>query len=87
MKQKEIVIKNKTGLHARPASEFVKAAYNFKSNIIVKKGEIEINGKSIMGILTLAASYNTRIIIIADGEDEDKAIEVLSKILETEEKA
>ncbi len=85
MKHKEIVIKNKTGLHARPAADFVKAAYNFKSDITVLKGKIEINGKSIMGILTLAATYNTKLILKADGEDEDKAIEVLSKILESEE--
>ncbi len=84
MKQKEVTIKNKTGLHARPAADFVKAAYNFKSDVKILKDDTEINGKSIMGVLTLAAGYNTKLLLIVDGEDEDEAIDILSKILEQE---
>ena len=86
MKEKEIVVKNKAGLHARPISNFVNAASKFKSDIHVIKDWNKINGKSILSLLTLAAGFNTQLILYADGEDEDKAIEVLSKLLEKGEK-
>ncbi len=82
MKQREVVIKHKTGLHARPASNFVQASHKFKSDIKLIKDGIEVNGKSIMSVLTLAASFNSRLLLVVDGEDEEKAIDVLSKILE-----
>ncbi len=84
MKQREITIKSRTGLHARPASDFVQKAHTFKSDIKLVKGEIEANGKSIMSVLTLGATFNTKILLIIEGEDEDIAIDVLSKILEEE---
>lgn len=82
MKNREIIIKHKTGLHARPASNFVQAAHKFKSDVKIVKDGVEINGKSIMGLLTLGASFNTKLLLIVNGEDEEKAINTLSKILE-----
>lgn len=82
MKQREVTIKHKTGLHARPASNFVHAAHKFKSDVKLVKDGVEVNGKSIMSVLTLAASFNTKLLLIVEGEDEDKAIDVLTKIIE-----
>jgi phosphocarrier protein len=79
--KKEIVVKNKTGLHARPAAIFVQIANKYDSDITIIKDDQEVNGKSIMGILMLAAEKGSRITIVADGEDAEKAVEELSKIL------
>jgi phosphocarrier protein HPr len=78
---KDIVIKSKQGLHARPAALFVQIANKFDSDIsIIKDGE-EVNGKSIMGILMLAAEKGARICLKAAGSDAENAIEELEKIL------
>ncbi|MBN1898355.1 MAG: HPr family phosphocarrier protein [Spirochaetes bacterium] len=82
MKRKDVMIKHKTGLHARPASNFVQTAHKFKSDVKIIKDGVEVNGKSIMSVLTLAATFNTKLTIIVSGEDEDKAIDKLCKILE-----
>jgi len=79
--QKEIVVKNKTGLHARPASVFVQIANKFQSNITIVKEDNKVDGKSIMGILMLAAERGAMITIIADGEDAEQAVEELSELL------
>ncbi|MDP8258745.1 MAG: HPr family phosphocarrier protein [Candidatus Aadella gelida] len=79
--EKEIVIKNKTGLHARPAALFVQVANKFDSEITITKDDNEVNGKSIMGILMLAAERGSKIIIKADGDDAESALEELSEIL------
>jgi phosphotransferase system HPr (HPr) family protein len=79
--KKDVVIKNKTGLHARPAAIFVQIANKFESEIsIIKEGQ-EVNGKSIMGILMLAAEKGAKITIVADGDDAEKAVEELSLVL------
>lgn len=78
----EVFLVNKAGLHARPASKFVTSAIKFKSEIMVTKNNINYNGKSIVSILTMAAVKNEKIIISADGEDEDSAIAELKKIIE-----
>jgi len=82
MKQKEIVVKNKAGLHARPLSSFVNIASKFRSEVTVIKDGNEINGKSILSLLTLAAGFNTRLTLCVEGEDEIEAIEALGKLLE-----
>ena len=79
--KKDIVIKNRTGLHARPAAIFVQVANKFESDIAIIKEDQEINGKSIMGILMLAAEKGAKITLVADGDDAQKAIEELSEIL------
>ena len=70
-----VIISNKLGLHARASAKFVGKANEFSSKIEVKKGEKIVNGKSIMGIMMLAASKGTALEIIADGNDEARALE------------
>ena len=79
--EKEIVIKNKTGLHARPAALFVQIANKFNSDITIIKEDQEVNGKSIMGILMLAAERGAKLTIIAEGEDAEAAVAELTDIL------
>lgn len=82
---KEVTIKNKQGLHARPAALFVQVANKFDAMITVKKGRQKVNGKSIMGILMLAAGQGSRIIIEADGDDAQGAMDELEKVLSKDE--
>ncbi|MCM8812420.1 MAG: HPr family phosphocarrier protein [Candidatus Omnitrophica bacterium] len=79
--KRKVVIKNKTGLHARPAALFVQVANKFDSEISVRKGKQKVNGKSIMGILMLAAGFKQEVEISADGLDAAAAVEALEKIL------
>jgi len=83
--RKKIVVKNKQGLHARPAALFVQIANKFDSNIVVRKGSLSANGKSIMGILMLEIGPGTEIWIEAEGEDAEEAITALEKIVLEEE--
>jgi len=80
MTEQMVTISNRAGIHARPAAILVQAAKDFKANIYFEKGRDRINGKSIMGILTLAATYKAEIKIIAEGEDEDRAVEAIVKL-------
>ncbi len=82
MVEKEVVVKNKLGLHARPSALFVRKASKFKSDIKLIKDDVEVNGKSIMGLMMLAAEMGSKIIIRADGEDEEKALEALVTLFE-----
>lgn len=75
--EKEIVIMNPQGLHARPAALFVQIAAKYNSKIIVKKDAERVNGKSIMGILMLAAQQKSTITIEADGDDAKQAVDEL----------
>jgi phosphocarrier protein len=86
---KKLTVKNKSGLHARPAALFVQIANKFDSRITVKREEDheEVNGKSIMGILMLGAEKGSIIVIEADGDDADAAIIELEKIIVNEEEA
>ena len=79
--EKKFTIKNKLGLHARPAAMFVEIANKFDSDIYVVKGDRRINGKSIMGLMMLAAGCGSKISIIADGPDAKDAIKELEKII------
>lgn len=79
--ERKLIIRHKQGLHARPAALFVQIANKFESSISVKKGEQEVNGKSIMGILMLAAERGSQIYIRAEGQDAKKAVEELEKLL------
>ncbi|OQB12493.1 MAG: Phosphocarrier protein HPr [Candidatus Omnitrophica bacterium ADurb.Bin205] len=83
--KKELVVKNKQGLHARPAALFVQIANKFDSRITVKRDDEEVNGKSIMGILMLGAEKGSSIIIEADGEDANLAMSELERIIMSEE--
>ncbi len=77
MRREEVRISNKLGLHARAAAKVVHAANQFESDIFVGTNDEEVNAKSILGLLTLAASKGTAIIVRAEGQDEDNAVEVL----------
>ncbi len=83
MYSKEVVIANKTGLHARPASEFVKEASKFKSSITIEFKEKKINAKSIINVLSMGISAGSTILISADGEDEKQAVDQLVNLVET----
>ena len=83
--RKELAVKNRQGLHARPAALFVQVANKFDSRITVKRDNEEVNGKSIMGILMLGAEKDSVIIIEAEGEDAHLAIQELEKIIISEE--
>jgi len=81
MISREVTICNKLGLHARAASKLVNCASRFASEIWLQRGEREINGKSIMGVLTLAAGKGTLITVHADGEDEAEAVDEVEKLI------
>ncbi|MBP1925666.1 phosphotransferase system HPr (HPr) family protein [Sedimentibacter acidaminivorans] len=83
MRSQKVILKNKIGLHARPAAIFVKKARVFDSEIIIKKGIQEANGKSIISIMALGAMKGDELIILTKGSDEDKCITELSTLLES----
>lgn len=80
MKERELTVENRAGIHARPATEIVKTASRFKSDIFFVKDSMRINGKSVMGIITLGATYKTRLLCQCDGEDEDELLEAMSQL-------
>ena len=75
-------IRNRLGLHARAAARFVQAANRFRSRIQVTRDARTMDGKSILGILLLAASHGTRLLVSAEGDDEEEAVEALSRLVE-----
>jgi phosphotransferase system HPr (HPr) family protein len=79
---RDIEIKNKLGLHARAAAKLVHTAARFKSDIKVRKGDEEVDGKSILGILLLAAGRGSVVTIRADGEDERDALDAIEKLID-----
>ena len=76
-------IVNALGLHARPAAEFVKTAGKYRSNVMVRKDALEVNGKSIMGMMMLAAECGSSLHIRADGEDATDALAALTALVAT----
>ena len=83
MKEKVIKVVNRAGIHARPSAMLVQTTKNFESNIFFERGADRINAKSIMGIITLGAAYGTELKIIAEGEDEEAAVDALIKLFES----
>ena len=81
MIEREVQIVNKLGLHARPAAEIVKTAAKFESNITLTRDDLEVNGKSIMGVMMLAAEFGSTITLRADGPDEDQAVDALAALV------
>lgn len=80
---KEITVENQVGLHARPATFFIQKANEFKSSIWVEKDERRVNAKSLLGILSLGINGGTPIRIIADGADEQSAVNNLVQLIES----
>ncbi len=81
MVQKEVIIVNKLGLHARAAAKLVTLASSFSSEIDISRNGQSVNGKSIMGVMMLAASRGTSIVITANGQDEDEAANSLEELV------
>lgn len=81
MHRREMQIINRLGLHARAAAKFVSVASGFESSIQVSRDERQVNGKSIMGVMMLAASRGTSIEVTADGPDEQQALEALTNLV------
>lgn len=81
MQSTKVLIQNKLGMHARSAAMFVELSNRFQSDILVKRDEIEVNGKSIMGIMMLAAAKGTELILQADGPDESEVLERLTQLV------
>lgn len=82
MVDREIEIKNKLGLHARAAAKLVHVAARFKADIKIRKGDEEVDGKSILGILLLAAGRGSTITLRADGPDERDALDAVEKLID-----
>lgn len=78
----EVTVVNKYGLHARPAAEFVKLANRFTSNIWIRKDDIEVSGKSIMGVMMLAAECGSVVHVRASGDDAEAAVDALVQLVQ-----
>ena len=79
----DVMVKNQVGLHARPATFFIQKANEFKSSISIEKEERRVNAKSLLGILSLGIVGGTDIRVIADGSDEQQAVEALVELVES----
>ena len=83
MYAKEVSVQNRVGLHARPATFFIQKANEYKASVWVEKEERRVNAKSLLGVLSLGIVGGTTIKIIADGADEQEAVDALVKLVET----
>lgn len=83
MVSQEVTIINKLGLHARPAALLVKTATKFESEIFFKKDGLEVNGKSIMGVMMLAAEMGSKVLVVAKGPDEKEALAAVAAVFAT----
>jgi phosphocarrier protein HPr len=81
MEERSVRIRNRLGLHARPAAEFVKLAGRFEAEIHLEKDGVRVNGKSIMGVLMLAAEQGTELLIRGEGSDARDAVEALVQLV------
>ena len=81
MPERTVQIVNKNGIHARPAAEIVKLAARYKSDITVVRDELEVNGKSIMGVMMLAAECGSTVELRAEGPDASEALEALTNLI------
>ena len=82
MAEIELLIQNQLGLHARACALFVKTASKFKSEVMVSRDDLQVNGKSIMGVMMLAAEEGSTIVVSADGPDETEAISALRELVD-----
>jgi phosphocarrier protein HPr len=81
MTERSVQIVNRNGLHARPAAEVVKAAAKFKSEITIVRDDLEVNGKSIMGVMMLAAEFGATLTIRANGPDAQQAVDAIAELI------
>jgi phosphocarrier protein len=80
--ESQLVIRNQLGLHARAAALFVKTAARFRAQVLVSRDDLEVNGKSIMGVMMLAAEEGATIKVRAEGEDEQEALAALKELVD-----
>ena len=83
MAERTVTIVNKNGVHARPAAEIVKTAGRFTSNVTIVRDDLEVNGKSIMGVMMLAAEHGSQITLRATGPDAEAAVDALAELVAT----
>ncbi|MGH7654126.1 MAG: HPr family phosphocarrier protein [Gemmatimonadaceae bacterium] len=81
MVERRVTVVNAHGIHARPAAEIVKTAARFTSNVLLEKDGLEVNGKSIMGVMMLAAECGSEVTIRADGPDAEAAVDALAALI------
>ena len=81
MPERTVTIVNQVGLHARPAAQIVKLAAGFKSDITLARDELEVNAKSIMGVMMLAAERGAQLLLRAEGPDADAALDALARLI------
>ena len=81
MAERSVQVLNKNGVHARPAAEIVKAATKFKADITIVRDELEVNGKSIMGVMMLAAECGSTLLLRASGPDEVEALDAIATVI------
>ena len=78
----QLKIQNRLGLHARPAAMLVQTTNKFKSEILIKKNDMEVNAKSILGIMMLAAEYGSSLVLTVSGEDAEQAVQAVTELFE-----
>jgi phosphocarrier protein len=81
MTERTVEIVNKNGLHARPAAEIVKLSSKFKADITIVREDLEVNGKSIMGVMMLAAEFGSNILVRANGPDAEQAVNAIADLV------
>jgi len=81
MTERSVEIVNKNGLHARPAAEIVKLSSRFQSEITIVRDDLEVNGKSIMGVMMLAAEFGSNILVRANGPDAEQAVSAIADLV------
>jgi phosphocarrier protein len=82
MVERIITVRNRAGIHARPAALIAQISNKFKSEVLIEKDDLTVNAKSIMGVITMAAGYNTQLTVRAAGPDEAEAVEALHNLFE-----
>ena len=82
MIERAVQVTNRNGIHARPAAEIVKVAGRFRSQITMARDDLEVNGKSIMGVMMLAAEFGATLLLRAEGADADAALSALAELIE-----
>ncbi|MGL4982321.1 MAG: HPr family phosphocarrier protein [Treponemataceae bacterium] len=82
MLEKKVTVQNRAGVHARPAAMIAQLSNKFKSEVMIEKGDYCINAKSVMGVITMAAGYNTELSVRTEGEDEQEALDALISLFE-----
>ena len=84
MISKDVTVKNQVGLHARPATFFIQKANEYKASVWVEKNERKVNAKSLLGVLSLGITKGTEIKLIADGTDEEEAVDGLIELISSD---